>query len=422
MKDFSELPDAVVKAAEEAEAKCRDAFKKIDAVCECNTLRMLKAFTDNRVSAAHMSGSTGYGYDDAGRDTLDRVAAQVFGCEDALVRHNFVSGTHALSVALFGVLRPGDEVISVTGKPYDTLDEVIGVNGATGDGSLRDFGVKFKFIELTDDGHIDVDAAVEAINENTKMIYVQRSGGYSVRAALLCRDIQEISAAAKARKSDVIVMVDNCYGEFTQTAEPVAVGADLMAGSLIKNAGGGLCETGGYIAGKAELVRLCAYRLTVVGQGKEIGCTLGQLRYMYQGFFTAPEVTAAAMKTGCFASAFLELLGLGTFPKPDEERGDILTVIETGTRERLIEFVKGIQEASPVDSFVTPEPWAMPGYSDEVIMAAGAFTQGASIEISCDAPIRPPYACYLQGGITYFSGKAAVMQAAAKMYESEKKL
>lgn len=420
MKDISTLSPIVLEAAGIAEEKCRDAFARIDSICERNTQKMLKAFTDNRVSASHFNGSSGYGYDDAGRDNLDRIVADVFGCEDALVRHNFVSGTHTLAVALFGVLRPGDTMLAVTGKPYDTLDEVIGISGNEGDGSLKDFGINFKSVELTSRHKIDIEKAVEAIDDSTKMVYIQRSGGYGTRPALLCSDIEEMCKAAKAKKPDVIVMVDNCYGEFTQVSEPVAVGADLMAGSLIKNAGGGLCQTGGYIAGREDLIKLCAYRLTVVGQGKEVGCTLDQLRNMYQGFFMAPEVTAAAMKTACFASALLETLGMKTSPSYNDERGDIITVIETGNREDLISFVQGIQEASPVDSYVTPEPWPMPGYNDEVIMAAGAFVQGSSIEISCDAPIRPPFSCYLQGGLTYFSGKATVMSAADKMLRSKK--
>lgn len=420
MKDLTTLSPAVSDAARVAEEKCKDAFSRIERICEYNTHKVLKAFTDNRVSASHLTGSSGYGYDDAGRDNLDRIVASVFGCEDALVRHNFVSGTHTLAVALFGVLRPGDTMLAVTGKPYDTLDEVIGITGRAGDGSLRDFGIDFKSVELTPDHKIDVKKAVEAIDDSTKMVYIQRSGGYGTRPALLCSDIEEMCKAAKEKKPDVIVMIDNCYGEFTQIIEPVAVGADLMAGSLIKNAGGGLCQTGGYIAGRRDLIELCAYRLTVVGQGKEVGCTLDQLRNMYQGFFMAPETTAAAMKTACFASALLETLGVKASPSYNDERGDIITVIETGNREDLISFVQGIQEASPVDSYVTPEPWAMPGYNDEVIMAAGAFVQGSSIEISCDAPIRPPFSCYLQGGITYYSGKAAVMNAADKMLRSKK--
>ena len=419
MKSYDELSDKVKQAAKAAEKECEAAFARIDSICEHNTQKVLKAFTQNRVSSTHFAGTTGYGYDDAGRDNLDRVAADIFGCEDALVRHNFVSGTHALSVMLFGILRPGDTLLSVTGKPYDTLEEVIGISGETGEGSLRDFGVNFRSVPLTSDKKIDVDAALKAIDDSTKIVYIQRSGGYDTRAALLCEDIKNAAKAVKAKKPDVVVAVDNCYGEFTQTDEPVAVGADVMAGSLIKNIGGGLCRTGGYIAGRADLVRLCANRLTVVGQGKEIGCTLGQLSLMYQGLFTAPEVTAAAMKTASFASAFLSKLGFKTFPRYDDERGDIITVIEAGSRERLIAFVQGIQEASPVDSYAAPEPWAMPGYSDEVIMAAGAFTQGSSVEISCDGPIREPFACYLQGGLTYYSGKMTVMCAADKMLTKE---
>lgn len=410
----------VGQAAASAEKVCSDAFARIDRICESNTRKVLKAFIDNRVSATDFAGSSGYGYDDAGRETLDKVVANAFGCEDALVRHNFVSGTHTLSVALFGVLRPGDTMLAATGKPYDTMEEVIGLTGTPGDGSLRDFGIGFRAVDLTEDHRVNIPAVLETMDDTTKMIYVQRSGGYAARPALLCEEIAAVVKAVKEKKPDVVVMVDNCYGEFTEEQEPVAVGADLMAGSLIKNAGGGLCRTGGYIAGRADLVKLCAYRLTVIGQGKEVGCTLNELRTMYQGFFLAPEVTAAAMKTATFTSALLRELGCTTFPEPTAKRGDIITIVHAGTRDRMIAFVQGIQGASPVDAYAAPEPWAMPGYTDEIIMAAGTFTQGASVEISCDGPVRPPYACYLQGGITYYSGKAAVMSAAEKMLSASK--
>ncbi len=406
---------AVEQAAVKAEQTCLAPFARIDRICEANTRKVLQAFVDNRVSATDFAGSSGYGYDDAGRETLDKVVAAAFGCEDALVRHNFVSGTHTLSVALFGILRPGDTLLAATGKPYDTMEEVIGITGTKGDGSLKDFGVSFAAVDLTSDFKINLPAVLDAIDSTTKMVYIQRSGGYDARPALTVDEIAVVAKAVKEKKPDVVVMVDNCYGEFTEETEPVTVGADLMAGSLIKNAGGGLCRTGGYIAGKADLVKRCAYRLTVIGQGKEVGCTLNELRTMYQGFFMAPEVTAAAMKTATFASALLKELGYTTFPQPESKRGDIITVIHAQTREKMIAFVQGIQGASPVDAYAAPEPWAMPGYTDEIIMAAGTFTQGASVEISCDGPVRPPYACYLQGGITYYSGKAAVMAAADRM-------
>ena len=405
----------VKEAAAKAEAACRAAFDRIDRICESNTRKVQNAFIDNFVSSASFGGSTGYGYDDSGRDALDKVVASAFGCEDALVRSQFVSGTHTLSTALFGVLRPGDTLLCATGKPYDTMEGVIGITGEKGDGSLRDFGVNFRSVALTKEQKIDLPALLAALDDTTKMVYIQRSGGYDARPALLCEEIETVCRAVKEKKPDTVIMVDNCYGEFTQTKEPVAVGADLMAGSLIKNAGGGICRTGGYIAGRADLVKLCAYRLTVIGQGKEIGCTLDELRTMFEGFFLAPEVTAAALKTATFASALLRELGFTTFPAPDAPRGDIITIFHAGSRERMIAFVQGIQGASPVDSFATPEPWAMPGYTDEIIMAAGTFTQGASVEISCDGPVRPPFACYLQGGITYFSGKATVMAATEQM-------
>jgi len=409
----------VEEAAQQAENACKEAFAAIDRICEQNTRKVQSAFIEHAVSAAMFAGSTGYGYDDNGRDTLDKVVASAFGCEDALVRSHFVSGTHTLSVALFGILRPGDTLLSATGKPYDTMEGVIGLTGEKGSGSLADFGVNFRAVELTSENRINLPALLNAIDNTTKMVYIQRSGGYAARRALLCDEIAQVCAAVKQKKPDAVIMVDNCYGEFTQTEEPVSVGADLMAGSLIKNAGGGLCRTGGYIAGRADLVKLCAYRLTVIGQGKEIGCSLDDLRTMFEGFFLAPEVTAAAMKTATFASALLRTLGFVTFPEPNAPRGDIITVIHAQTREKMIAFVQGIQGASPVDSFAAPEPWAMPGYTDEIIMAAGTFTQGASVEISCDGPVRPPYACYLQGGITYFSGKATVMAAAERMLKEK---
>ncbi len=408
----------VEEAAAAAERDCAPVFARIAEIAEYNSRKVLAAFVQNRVSATHFAGSTGYGYDDAGRENLDRVFAQALGCEDALVRHSFISGTHALSTALFGVLRPGDTLLSVTGKPYDTLDEVIGIAGTPGNGSLRDFGVAFRAVELTRESKIDVAAAVDAIDAATRVLYIQRSGGYGKRPALLCGEIAPVIAAAREKKPDVIVMVDNCYGEFTEKQEPSAAGADLLIGSLIKNAGGGLCDTGGYIAGRRDLVELCAYRLTSVGIGREAGCTLGQLKSMYEGLFLAPQTTAEALKSAAFASALLTRLGFSVFPAYDAPRGDIITAVETGSREKLLRFVQGIQAGSPVDSYVTPEPWAMPGYSDEVVMAAGAFTQGASIELSCDGPVRPPFTAYLQGGLTYYSAKTGIMLAASRMLEA----
>ncbi len=408
----------ILDAAKTAEIKCTDAFLRIEDICQHNSRKVLDAFIKNRVAASHFSGTTGYGYDDAGRDNLDRIFADIFGTEDALVRHNFISGTHALSTALFGVLRPNDTLLAVTGKPYDTLDEVIGASGKTGNGSLSDFGINYAEIPLID-GKIDINAVIGALknDNNIKVVYIQRSGGYSARAALTSEEIGAVARAAKQIKPSVIVMVDNCYGEFTEKYEPTELQADMAIGSLIKNAGGGLCDTGGYIVGSSKLIELCSYRLTSVGMGKEVGCTLGQLKAMYQGIFMAPSVTADAVKSAVFASALFEALGIDVFPSSDTPRSDIITTIAFGDRDKLISFVQGIQMGSPVDSYVCPEPWAMPGYSDEVIMAAGAFTQGASIELSCDAPIRPPYVAYLQGGLTYHTAKAGIMLAADRMFK-----
>lgn len=410
----------IIDAAKKAENKCAGAFSLIENICEYNSQKVLEAFINNRVSSSHFAGTTGYGYDDAGRDNLDRIFADIFGTEDALVRHNFISGTHALSTALFGVLRPNDTLLAVTGKPYDTLDEVIGVGGKTGDGSLNDFGVNYAEIPL-ENGKINISAVLEAlkndINNEIKVVYIQRSGGYSARAALTSAEIGEVAKKTKEIKPSVIVMVDNCYGEFTEKFEPTELGADMAIGSLIKNAGGGLSDTGGYIVGSKKLIELCSYRLTSVGMGKEVGCTLNQLKTMYEGVFLAPSVTANAVKSAVFASALFEELGMEVFPSSDTPRSDIITSIAFGDRDKLISFVQGIQMGSPVDSYAIPEPWAMPGYSDEVIMAAGAFTQGASIELSCDAPIRPPFVAYLQGGLTYHTAKAGIMLAADRLFK-----
>ncbi len=414
MQFSSKITDAAAKA----ENKCASAFSYIDDICEYNSRKVLDAFIKNRVSSSHFAGTTGYGYDDAGRDNLDRIFADIFGTEDALVRHNFISGTHALSTALFGVLRPNDTLLAVTGKPYDTLDEVIGIGGKTGDGSLNDFGVNYAEIPLKD-GKIDINAVTDAVktDNSIKIVYIQRSGGYSARSALTSNEIGTVAKTVKEIKPQVIVMVDNCYGEFTEKQEPTELGADIAIGSLIKNAGGGQCNTGGYIVGSAKLIELCSYRLTSVGMGKEVGCTLNELKNMYEGLFLAPSVTANAVKSAVFASALFEELGMAVSPSSSTPRSDIITNIAFGDRDKLIAFVQGIQMGSPVDSFAIPEPWAMPGYSDEVIMAAGAFTQGASIELSCDAPIRPPYVAYLQGGITYHTAKAGIMLAADRIFK-----
>ncbi len=403
----------------ESEQKLHEAFAHVEAVSCENTMRVMKAFCDNRIGEAHFAATSGYGYDDLGRDALDRVYADVFGAEDALVRHNFVSGTHTLSTALFGVLRPGDILLSVTGRPYDTLEEAIGLSGEPGSGSLRDFGIGYEEIALDENGKMNLKEIQNrlAANPAIRMVFLQRSCGYHVRPTLSCDEIAEAVQAAKAIRPDVICMVDNCYGEFVETQEPTAVGADLMAGSLIKNPGGGLAPTGGYIAGRADLVKLCAYRLTSVGIGKECGATLGLTKSMFQGFFFAPHVVAQAVRAALLAAQVFETLGYKVYPSPRDVRHDIIQTIQFRSPDELCHFCRGIQKGAPVDSFVTPEPWDMPGYSDPVIMAAGAFVQGASIELSADAPMRPPYTAYLQGGLTYESARYAIMVAAQNIMD-----
>ncbi|WP_295077118.1 methionine gamma-lyase family protein [Ruminococcus sp.] len=404
----------LAELAAQAEKNCAEAFERIDSNAEYCGAKVLKAFSDNKVSEPCFYGSTGYGYGDVGREVIDKVFAQALGAEDALVRFNFVSGTHALSVALFGVLRTGDKIVSITGKPYDTLEEVIGISGSKGNGSLMDYGVEYGQVDLNPDGTPKLDEITEAV-KGAKVAYIQRSRGYSLRGAFTVSDIEKMVKAAKKGDPDIIVMVDNCYGEFVEDREPTAVGADIIIGSLIKNAGGGIARTGGYIAGRADLVELCSYRLTCVGMGKEVGCTLGMNREMLLGLFFAPDVVANAIKTCTFAGELFSLLGFECSPRKDEPRGDIITAVKLGDEEHLCAFCRGIQKGAPVDSFVTPEPWDMPGYSSQVIMAAGAFTNGASIELSADAPIREPFAVWMQGGITYTSGKLGVMLAAQEM-------
>ena len=403
--------------AEQAEKNCSDAFSGIDQTAEYNGAKVLKAFSDNRVSEPCFYGSTGYGYGDLGRDVIDKVFAQVLGTEDALVRFNFVSGTHALSVALSGVLRTGDKIVSITGKPYDTLEEVIGISGTKGNGSLMDFGIEYGQVDLNEDGSANLEGITEAV-KGAKVAYIQRSRGYSLRRAFTTDDIEKMVKAVKKGNPDAIIMVDNCYGEFVEQREPSEVGADIIIGSLIKNAGGGIARTGGYIAGRADLVELCSYRLTCVGMGKEVGCTLGMNREMLLGLFFAPDVVSNALRTSAFASELLTMLGFECSPHKDEKHGDIVTAIKLGDEEHLTAFCRGIQKGAPVDSFVVPEAWDMPGYTSQVIMAAGAFTNGASIELSADAPIREPFAVWMQGGITYTSGKIGVMLAVQEMIDS----
>ncbi len=411
--NFFDISEEIVELGSKAEEKARSYFKRIDEITEYNQLKMLKAFQNARVSESCFTPSTGYGYGDRGREVLDQIFAEVLDTEDALVRHNFASGTHTLTVALFGVLRPGDTMVSVTGVPYDTLQGVIGLGGESS-GSLKEFGINYEQVDLLPDGKIDYEGIKKAVKPDTKMVYIQRSRGYSLRPTLLISDIKKIAALAKSIAPNCIVMLDNCYGEFVEMEAPGAY-IDLMAGSLIKNPGGGIAPTGGYIAGRKKLVEDCSYRLTTPGTGKEIGCTLNQSRELFMGAFNAPHVTGEALKTAVFAAVLFEQLGFEVTPKYDEIRGDIIQAILLGNEERLIKFCQGIQAASPIDSFVTPEPWDMPGYDSKVIMAAGAFTLGSSIELSADAPLREPYAVWMQGGLNFHSGKTAVLLAAEKM-------
>ncbi|MCD7770488.1 MAG: methionine gamma-lyase family protein [Oscillospiraceae bacterium] len=416
MKNLFNIDERILKLADEAEAQCSEAFKRIDKIAEYNGMKVLSAFIKNNVSETCLHGTTGYGYDDVGRDTLDKVYATTFGCEDALVRHTIVNGTHALSTALFGVLRPGDKLLMLCGAPYDTLEEVIGKRGKKGNGSLMDYGIEYEEIELLENGMPDLDAITEKVKTAT-VAYIQRSRGYSTRPSYTIADIEKMIQAVKKGNPDAIIMVDNCYGEFVDTKEPTEVGADLIMGSLIKNPGGGIASTGGYIAGRKDLIEKCAYRLTVVGMGKEVGASLHQNREMYQGFFLAPEITAAAVKTSEFACALLGLLGYESLPKQGEPRADIIASILLKNEKTLTSFIKGIQKGAPIDSYLIPEAIPTPGYESPVIMAAGAFTMGASIEFSADAPIREPYAAWLQGGLTYPTGKAGILIAVQNMLE-----
>ena len=405
--------EKLLSIAKEAEKELADIYGDIEKVSLENTAKVLSAFRNHRVSDSMFQGTTGYGYDDVGREALEKIYAEVFGGEDALVRHSIANGTHAITIALFGLLRPGDIMLSVTNRPYDTLSSVVGINGANGDGSLADFGVKYDQVDFKD-GKIDFDGIEEKIKEygdKIKVVFIQRSKGYLNRPTLSVEKIGEICDFVHKRCSAYVV-VDNCYGEFTGTEEPCAVGADIAVGSLIKNPGGGIAECGGYIVGTKKAVELVSYRLTCAGTGGEVGATLGQNRNMFKGFFLAPHVVAQAVKTAHFAAYVFEKLGFDVYPKYSEKRYDIIQTVNFGAPDGLIKFCQGIQGASPVDSFVTPEPWAMPGYDDEVIMAAGTFTQGSSIELSADGPMRPPYTAFFQGSLTYESGKIAVLSAA----------
>lgn len=399
----------VYEFGEKIEDSLKERFAAIDATAEYNQLKVIKAMQDNRVSAECFNMSSGYGYNDLGRDTLEKVYASCFKGEDALVRPQITCGTHALALALMSNLRPGDELLSPVGKPYDTLEEVIGIRPSKG--SLAEYGVSYRQVDLLPDGSFDFEHIKEAINERTKLVTIQRSKGYATRPTLSVARIGELISYIKGIKPDVICMVDNCYGEFVERIEPSDVGADMIVGSLIKNPGGGLAPIGGYIAGRADLIENCAYRLTSPGLGKEVGATLGVTQSFYQGFFLAPTVVCGALKGATFAANIYEALGYPVIPNGSESRHDIIQAVTIGSAEGVIAFCKGIQAAAPVDSYVSPEPWAMPGYDSDVIMAAGAFVQGSSIELSADGPVKPPYAVYFQGGLTWYHAKLGILKS-----------
>lgn len=407
------LSDAVIGIGERTEEKLSERFRAIDERAEYNQMKVLKAMRECRVNAGHFASSTGYGYNDDGRDTLEQVYAKVFGCEDALVRAQLTCGTHALHVALSAVLRPGDELLSPVGKPYDTLEEVIGIRESAC--SLKEFGISYRQVDLLPDGSFDYEGIRQALRQNTRMVTIQRSKGYDSRPTLSVDRIGELIHFIKEIKPDVICMVDNCYGEFVEEREPSQVGADMIVGSLIKNPGGGLAPVGGYIAGRKELIERCAYRLTSPGLGKEVGASLGLNQTFFQGFFLAPVVTAGALKAAIFAANIFEELGFTVIPDGSVSRHDIIQAVELNSPEALIAFCEGIQAAAPVDSYVYPEPWAMPGYDSEVIMAAGAFVQGSSIELSADGPLRPPYTVFFQGSLTWNHGRFGILTALQRM-------
>ncbi len=406
----------VFEYCKNVEGGLKSRFEAIDKIAELNQLKVIKAMQDNHVSDYHFNSGTGYGYNDDGRDALEKVYADIFHTEDALVRPHITCGTHALSTALSGNLRPGDELLSPVGKPYDTLEEVIGIRPSTG--SLAEYGVTYRQVDLLPDGSFDYENIKKAINDKTKLVTIQRSKGYQTRPTLSVAKIGELIAFIKSVKPDVICMVDNCYGEFVETIEPTDVGADMCVGSLIKNPGGGLAPIGGYIVGKKECIERAACRLTTPGLGKEVGASLGVNRSFFQGLFLAPQVVSGAVKGAVFAANIYERLGFSVVPDGNESRHDIIQAVVLGSAEGVIEFCKGIQAAAPVDAHVTPEPWAMPGYDSEVIMAAGAFIQGSSIELSADAPIKPPYSVYFQGGITWYHSKLGIIMSLEKLYEA----
>lgn len=403
----------IISLVSNVDETIKKELDKVDNICAFNSFKVLKAFQDNQISDVHFNSTTGYGYGDVGRDTIEKIYADIFKSEDALVRSQFISGSHALTVALFAILRPNDTLLSITGKPYDTLEEVIGIKDNPS--SLKSFGVNYEEIDLVDND-FDIERICTRLKESkVKLIEIQRSKGYSTRKSLTIDKVERVIKAIRDVDKDVIIMIDNCYCEFVSKKEPIEVGADLVVGSLIKNLGGGIAPNGAYIVGKKELVNLAAERLTVPGEGKEVGPSLGMNKSLLQGLFLAPSVVASSLKTSIFTSCLLENLGYKVEPKYNDDRADIVQNIEFGNEQDLVKYCQGIQSGSPVDSFVVPLPWDMPGYTDKVIMAAGAFTQGSSIELSCDGPIRPPYIAYQQGSLTYEYGKLAIMKAASRL-------
>ncbi|MDR0315086.1 MAG: methionine gamma-lyase family protein [Oscillospiraceae bacterium] len=415
--NFFNINSSIRELERQALEKSLPHFCKVEEITEYNQNKVLSSFIKNRVSESHFVPSTGYGYGDRGRDTLEKVFAHAFGAQDALVRHSFASGTHALATALFGVLRPGDKLLCITGTPYDTIHPVIGLTGH-GQGSLGDFGIAYEQIDLLQSGCIDETAVQKSVeSKDVKVVYLQRSRGYSLRNTLSVSSIQKISDKIKDINNKVIIMVDNCYGEFTEKLEPTQAGADLIVGSLIKNPGGGIAKTGGYIAGRKDLIELCSYRMTTAGLGREVGASIGETRNMFMGFFNAPHVTGEALRTAVFSSALFELMGFDVSPVCGEERYDIIQMIKLGDERLLHAFCSGLQSGAPIDSFVTPQASEMPGYDSKVIMSAGAFTAGSSIELSADAPLREPFAVWLQGGLNFHSAKTAVLLAAQEVLE-----
>ncbi|MEG0546046.1 MAG: methionine gamma-lyase family protein [Oscillospiraceae bacterium] len=417
MPKYFDYSEKTKNTAEKALLKANLMFPKIDKITEHNQQKVLSAFIKNRVDETDFYPTTGYGYNDKGREKLDRLLAEIFGCEDAIIRSSITCGTHTLCIALFGILRPNDTMLSVTGTPYDTIHSVIGLDkSATGNGTLNDFGINYAQIDLTKNDEIDYESIEKASkSSDVRMVYIQRSRGYSLRHTISVSEIEKVAEIVHRVNKRAIVMVDNCYGEFTEELEPTNVGADLMAGSLIKNPGGGIAPCGGYIAGRKDLVELCAYRMTTPGLGREVGATLGQTRNLYMGIFNAPHVTGEALKTAVFTAAMFEELGFSVTPKSNETRHDIIQAVCLEKEERLIAFCQGLQKGAPIDSYVVPEPWEMPGYDSKVIMSAGAFTSGSSIELSADAPLREPYAVWMQGGLNFHSGKVGIMLAAEEI-------